>query len=565
VSSRQVIRVILNIAGSAAILTAALLFSLEILNAGKIIFGVNAAEVPLAGKTLEEAQRSLQKRGKQYSERPLLLFLPEKALEEQTTPGELGVTIDAASTISEVFSYGRGASAIRGIAEQAHAFVLKKSPALHVVLKEDDFERGVSRIVAEIDQPAENATLQWNGKTRSFRVIPEVTGVVVDRRTLRAEVREHAQTLKPASLLLTLVTDVPEVTTEETAEAYAAAQAILEQAPYTLEYKKRSWTFSEKTVREMLAFFPEKQNGAAVLGVALDDKKIRAFLSEEILPAINREARDAVLTVQEDRVTAFALSRDGQTVNMNATIEAIQKSVRNLEATVSLVVHDIPPRVTTASIDALGLRSLLAVGETDFSGSPKNRVHNIKVGAAKYHGILIPPGEEFSFNENLGNVDADTGYLPELVIKRGKTVPEYGGGLCQVSTTAFRAAVLSGLEITRRYNHSYIVRYYGTPGFDATIYPPNPDLRFRNDTSGHVLIQTSVVGTKLLFEFYGTDDGREVKVVGPRVFDRKPDGSAKAVLTQEIWRDGKLARTESFHSSYRSPSLYPVSRRNPLE
>jgi vancomycin resistance protein YoaR len=79
-------------------------------------------------------------------------------------------------------------------------------------------------------------------------------------------------------------------------------------------------------------------------------------------------------------------------------------------------------------------------------------------------GVIIKPGEEFSFNHYLGPVKAEQGFLPELVIKRTGTVPELGGGLCQVSSTTFRAAMNAGLPITQRKNHAYAVQYYSPQG-----------------------------------------------------------------------------------------------------
>ena len=156
------------------------------------------------------------------------------------------------------------------------------------------------------------------------------------------------------------------------------------------------------------------------------------------------------------------------------------------------------------------------------------------------------------------------GYLPELTIKKNKTVPEYGGGLCQVSTTVFRAAINAGLKITDRKAHPFAVKYYNPQGFDATIYPPNPDLKFINDTPNYLLMQSYVKDNKLIFEFYGTNDNRQIKIIGPTVYEKNPDDSMKAILYQEIWRNNQLERKSTFRSNYKSPSLYPVEK-NPLE
>jgi vancomycin resistance protein YoaR len=92
----------------------------------------------------------------------------------------------------------------------------------------------------------------------------------------------------------------------------------------------------------------------------------------------------------------------------------------------------------------------VAEGYSNFFGSPPNRIHNINVAMQAFDGLLVAPGEEFSFGENLGEVNEETGYKKELVIKEGKTIPDYGGGVCQVSSTLFRAAFFGGFPITDR-------------------------------------------------------------------------------------------------------------------
>ena len=170
------------------------------------------------------------------------------------------------------------------------------------------------------------------------------------------------------------------------------------------------------------------------------------------------------------------------------------------------------------------------------------------------------PNEEFSFNDYLGAVDASNGYLPELVIKDDVTTPEYGGGICQVSTTAFRAAMRSGMKITGRRNHSYPVSYYGTPGFDATVYKPSPNLTFVNDTGYPVYLDTKIFGTRLIFDVWGKSDGRQVTINGPFVTARRPDGSITAAVAQIIKKGGKSLREQNFVSNYQSPDKFPIIR-----
>ena len=216
---------------------------------------------------------------------------------------------------------------------------------------------------------------------------------------------------------------------------------------------------------------------------------------EKIADELTQTPKNARLIIENGRATTFEPPQNGQTVDLYALIKQIQTPADSTE----LPVLISEPAVKLSGTNSLGINELVAVGESDFSGSPNNRIVNIKVGAAKFNGIIIKPGDEFSFNQYLGDVDAEHGFLPELVIKATGLVPEFGGGLCQVSSTVFRAAMNAGFPIKERRNHSFAVRYYAPQGTDATIYPGVTDIRFLNDSGGHVLIRTKIVGAKLYF------------------------------------------------------------------
>ena len=146
------------------------------------------------------------------------------------------------------------------------------------------------------------------------------------------------------------------------------------------------------------------------------------------------------------------------------------------------------------------------------------------LAASKLHGVLIKPGEVFSFNNTLGDVSASTGFQPAYIIKAGRTVLGDGGGVCQVSTTLFRAALNTGLPIIERQAHAYRVHYYEEAGFkaglDATVFSPSVDLKIKNDTPGYILIQTNIDETvpSLTFELYGTGDGRKTEILDHKVW-----------------------------------------------
>jgi len=205
----------------------------------------------------------------------------------------------------------------------------------------------------------------------------------------------------------------------------------------------------------------------------------------------------------------------------------------------------------------LGISDVLGTGTSDFKGSPRNRIHNIKTGAEILNGLLIKPGEKFSLITALGEIDGEHGFKQELVIKQNRTIPEFGGGLCQIGTTVFRTAIDGGLPIVERRNHSYRVSYYEPAGTDATIYSPSPDLKFSNDTGAHILIQTKIQGTKLIFEFWGKDDGREIAYTKPVIKNITNPPPPKYIKTTEL-PVGKKKKIETAHKGADAYFQYTV-------
>jgi len=296
--------------------------------------------------------------------------------------------------------------------------------------------------------------------------------------------------------------------------------------------------------------------GQQVLGFTLDRKAIADQLHNTITPILNQASQSAVLEIENDQVVAFQPHTIGQSVDLPATIKKINRALFiRATTTAPAVVSTKPPR-TLSQTNSLGIKELVAHGESDFSGSTRSRINNIQVGAARFNGVLLKPGQEFSFNQYLGEVTADTGFLPELVIKSFGTIPELGGGLCQVSTTAFRAALFGGLKITERKNHSYAVKYYAPQGTDATIYPGVVDFKFINDTVNHLLIATYIEGNILNFDFYGTKDNRQVAIDGPHHYAYGPGGAMKANLSRTVTLNDETLEDE-FFSNYVSQDLFP--------
>ncbi len=277
---------------------------------------------------------------------------------------------------------------------------------------------------------------------------------------------------------------------------------------------------------------------------------------EKIATEVTQSAENAQLIIENGRATTFNPGQNGQVLDLYAL--RIKLHFTDDEVDLPIILSE--PMVSLADTNTMGINELVAIGESDFTGSPRNRIINVNVGATKFNGLIIKPGQEFSFNEYLGDVDAEHGFLPELVIKPGGVIPEFGGGLCQVSSTAFRGAMNAGFPITARRNHSFAVQYYAPQGTDATIYPGSQDMKFVNNLSSNVLLRTKIVGKKLYFEYYGTKDDRQVSFDGPTVYDRKTNGAMKATWTRHVSLNNETT-TQTFNSNYLPPALFhPVAQ-----
>lgn len=253
-------------------------------------------------------------------------------------------------------------------------------------------------------------------------------------------------------------------------------------------------------------------------------------LSEQI----DIPAEDALFRFANGKVTEFKPSKDGRKLNIEATKLQLQNAFNTAaqtgqqRITILLPVETVHPLIVTSSVNSFGIRELIGSGYSEFAGSIPGRIHNVALAASRMNGVLIKPGETFSFDDALGDISAATGYQSAYIIKEGRTVLGDGGGVCQVSTTLFRAALNAGLPIVERHAHAYRVHYYeedgSAPGLDATVFSPSIDLKFKNDTPNYILIQTKTDTQNLTLEFdlYGTRDGRTSQVYNTKLWDQSP-------------------------------------------
>lgn len=537
--------------------------ALVVINQGKTVKGLTLSGLKIGGLTDKELGQLLRERAAQFSDQKISFVHGEKTW--LLSPEEMGLAIKIEEAIADALNFGHD-SLLAAAAQQTQSLLKSQDLTLDYSLDSAKLNQAL-QLFSDAEIPTKNASLRYEPETADFKIIPASAGAVVDRGQLVADVLTTFKSPQPKSsdqpptVYLSLAEEPPQVTEEEIAQVAEEAKQLVESAPYFLQTADATWRVDKTELAGWISALPTDSEPQKTR-LALDEKTIEEFLTP-LAVSINREPIDAKLSSIDGKLKFAVLAQNGVKLSVAASAQKISNDILANKKNIYLVTESIEPKISNQNTQELGLLTLIGQGESNFSGSPQNRRVNIKVGATKLNGFLIKPGEEFSFSQNIGDIDAANGWLPELVIKNRQTILEYGGGLCQVSTTLFRAVVNSGLKVTERHPHAYPVHYYDPPGFDATVYPPSPDLKFLNDTPGHLLLQTKIEGNKLSFEIYGTADGREVKIIGPATIQKYPSGALKATLTQEIWRNGQLARKQVFNSSYNSPALYPNPNAKP--
>lgn len=303
-------------------------------------------------------------------------------------------------------------------------------------------------------------------------------------------------------------------------------------------------------------------------------------------------ARKVSVTPQDARFEQFTsgwtlVERDGVTVDLGKSRASLLAALKNpASRTVALSFTTAAPARTLNYFTSRGVTTFLATGQTNYYGSSRARITNIHVGASKF-GDRLFEGRIFSFNTMLGDISAATGFVPGLVIAGDRTATGVGGGICQVSTTVFRALYGAGLPIVERRNHSYQVHYYDPQGLDATIYQPSQDLKFANDTGGAMWFQTDWddAHARLTVNVFGQPRDYTVSISRPVTLRTTPSPADRLIpdpsmrvgqrrqvdwaalganlrVVRSFTRAGKVFKTDTLNSVYVPwPNIFMVGTR----
>ena len=286
------------------------------------------------------------------------------------------------------------------------------------------------------------------------------------------------------------------------------------------------WVASVDQIRALLRIDTVKNDdGTYRYEVSVDPAPFQTYLAS-LAPGLIATPQDARFHFNEQthQLEVIQPARNGRALNIPQTLARMEQAIFSSDNRVVPMAFDYtaPQYPDNVSAAELGITQMISQGTTFYTGSTQARKDNIILAASRFDGIIIPPHTVFSFDQWLGDISPETGYVSGKVIVGGRTIDGVGGGVCQVSTTAFQAAFYAGFPIIERYAHGYRVGYYEQGegvGMDAAIFSPDLDLRFMNDTDYSLLIETSVYpgNNSVQFRFYSTNPGRQVVKQGPEI------------------------------------------------
>ena len=525
--------------------------------------------INMGGLTKEEAAKIISEKIQVFENSGIKIELKNRQIIWHNTVSSFdpdlayqSVVFNVDSSVDKMYLLGRQGN-IKDIFFKLKSLFFKTQIGVDFLIEKEILSKFLNDNFSDLTVLANDAKLSFveeNGKIVFF-ITPENSGKEIDFDTFLKDIEENIKNLKTDTIELSLVDKIPTIIKDNVVGIENEAQLLLELIPKELIYEEKNKTFiiDNKTFASWLClknkFFQDKIIGVEI---SLSDEEISKYFDDKIKDEVNQEPILPKFEFKDNKVTSFESGKDGLKINYEQSIKNIKEAFekRNMDKIPLLVEIDPVPKID--SINELGIESVIGTGHSNFAGSSANRRHNIKTGASKINGLIIKPGEEFSLLKALGETDASAGYLPELVIKGDKTTLEYGGGLCQIATTMFRTALATGLPITERRNHSYRVSYYEPAGTDATIYIPNPDLKFINDTGNNILIQTRFEGDNdVYFDFWGKSDGRIVSSTVPVIFNIVKPAPTKIVETTEL-PVGQKKCTESAHNGAQTYFDYTV-------
>jgi len=533
---------------------------------------ISVAFIDVSGKTRTEIETLIKKKIKEN--KPEIVRLSLDSHFWKLDLAKLNLVYFPTKTSQKTLLVARSKNITQNVPQLIDAFMQKINLAIDYQIDQPSLDQTVASLSARIDLPAVPPTIKLDKtkpKDQQIIIEPGVSGKKLDSQKTTQLILQRLGYLETGDIVLPVEDILPPISTEMVQKTEIRAQNLIDKK-LIIKSEEQTWELNDLDLINFLYF----QGG-------WDEEKLATYTAS-LAQTIDRPAQNALFKFESGKVLEFKPAKPGITLSFKKNLELLKQALTDLENTqnsvkIDLIVDSRKPEIDTAQVNNFGINSLIGKGQSWFYGSIAPRIHNVKLAADKLNGILVAPGDTFSFNSAIGDISQATGFQQAYVIQNGRTVLGDGGGVCQVSSTLFRTMLDSGVPIEERQPHAYRVSYYehnSGPGFDATVYYPSVDLKFKNDTPAHILIQTTTdtKALKLTIEFYGTSDGRKTSLSAPRIWDQVPpppdlyqdDPSlaigetkqvdwkawgAKVSFNWKVTKGDEILQERTFYSSYR--------------
>ena len=483
--------------------------------AKKIIPGVKIAGINVGGMTFESAKKVLEENEKNISEELKLKF------EDKEFPlkrNDIGLTYDWEDSVVRCFDVGRSGNFFVDTKDKIVTPFKGLSIPASYDYDDDSFGIKLSVIRREINLEPQNSKFYLeDGK---LSISPSSDGRKLLEEDFHKDINLSFGGLDFSDKIIPVQIVKPEIT-EKDIELFREIIEEIISEDLVINFEEKKWTLDSEKILNLIGF--EKNEKEKRVKMILDKSAFRD-LANELAAEVNESPKGEVVSTDGNKVLEFRITKEGKELDEEKFKEDLKSAIFDDRKNVSLVLKNVDD---SSDKEKYGILSLIGEGTSHFAGSTAERIHNIILAAGNISGSLVPPGAVYSMNKSVGPIDYQHGFKSAFIIKGGRTVLGEGGGVCQTSTTLFRAILNSGLPIVSRYPHAYRVGYYEQDmpvGFDAAIFQPSWDFKFKNDTNAYVLIQahSNLSENSLTFKIYGTPDGRSVEISEPVVTDQSP-------------------------------------------
>jgi vancomycin resistance protein YoaR len=511
------------------------------LNSGKVHRGVEVGNVSLGGMEPAEARQVVRERAMGPLQE-VELTGPERF---SRSAEELGVNFHVNATVDKAYAVGREGNLLERLGERLRAAFPGITIDPNIDYRSERVRAEVEEIAGQVNTPPKDATVEVVGSEvevgesrEGYRLNVDDTMASVDEAIdgMTGEAKLRGEVLGPA------------ITTAEAETAAEKAQGAVAQQ-LVFEHEDENWTVSPADVGSSLDIAPNDGRISVSLNRDRMSDRLAAVYSD-----LTVKPKNASYDFDGSGNVVVVPGREGRSIEWENLLDSVENNLFEGKREYQVNTNVEKPRYTTAGLEAKKPTELIGSYKTNYTATTDQgaeRVANLEIASNAVSGVFVAPGDTFSMLDYVTDLD----YEQAHVIVDGAEETADGGGLCQITSTLYNAALYAGMEITERTAHASQLPYI-RPGMDATVWygdttteADDLDMSFRNTSEGYVLIQETVSDDGYIYaSIYGVPDNVEVEMSSEEVW--MTEDASEWVTYYERTENGKVAYEDSWNTEY---------------